>query len=463
MSPMLRRWWWLAACALAACRQEAPPAPPAREHVEPTGALAVPETVRRNLGIEFARVERRRVAQTLRVPGHFELLPAARREHRVPLAGRVEVLVRPLQSVGEGDLLFRLDSPGWRDVQRELGELATAVQVAEARFAAMQPLAAAHVVHEKSLEEAIRVIEARVQSLDETRASVGGQAQELAAARVQLAQVRAALAEAAEKGAETEAATAEVRANLAAGRDRFELALRTAATLVALEPEGLRAEDAGLPGWRAIRTIDGRAMAAGAVDRLPVATGAWVDTGDLVVSVTDVSRVRFRARGLQSDLLRLRAGLPAQVVLPGESATAPRLTGSLELGVEADPAQRTIDLFLEPVDPAAWARPGVAAFLEVETAGGAAPELAVPLSAVARDGVHRVVFRRDPADPDKVLRVEAELGIDDGRWVEVKSGLRDGDEVVVAGAYELVLARPPEAEQGGHFHADGTFHPHEQK
>ena len=60
-------------------------------------------------------------------------------------------------------------------------------------------------------------------------------------------------------------------------------------------------------------------------------------------------------------------------------------------------------------------------------------------------------------------RCAADLGVDDGRWVEVKSGLTDGDEVVLHGAYELVLASSGQAQKGGHFHADGTFHADDHK
>ena len=48
----------------------------------PSNRIDLPETVRQNLGITFAKVERRRVASTIRVPGRFELLPTARREYR---------------------------------------------------------------------------------------------------------------------------------------------------------------------------------------------------------------------------------------------------------------------------------------------------------------------------------------------------------------------------------------------
>ncbi len=452
---------------LVSCQKPAPPAPDPEPPL-PNNRIAVPEAVRRNLGIEFVAVERRRVARTLRLPGHFELLPAGRHEHRTPIAGRVEVRVQPLQVVAAGDVLYRIDSPDWQRMQRELGEVATTVQVGEARIEALRPLLAALQVHEESLREAIAVMEANIAVLEETRQSVGGQTQEIASARVQVAQVRANLAEGTEKHAETEAMLAELQANLAAGRDRFDLLLHAAATLVSRAPDELRAsvEVAGrsLPAWRAMTTLEVRAITGGVADRLPVATGVWVDAGDVVVTVTDLRKVRFRARALQGDLARLQSGQPAVVVRPElTTADTDRVVGALMLGVEADPAQRTLDLFLQPDRALAWARPGVAGFLEVETDGGGEPELAVPLSAVMQDGLDRVVFRRDPADPDKVIRLEADLGRDDGRWIELKSGVKDGDSVVLAGAYELMLASSGTVTKGGHFHADGTFHADDHK
>ncbi|MBI5850353.1 MAG: HlyD family efflux transporter periplasmic adaptor subunit [Planctomycetes bacterium] len=449
----------------AACRDESSPLPHVEQETQPTNRIDVPEIVRRNLGIAFVTVERRRVGQTLRVPGHFELLPSARHEHRVPVAGRVEVLVQPLQAVATGDLLFRIDSPTWRQVQRELGELSASMRATEARFASMQPLVAAHRVHEESLKEAVAVIEARVASLRATQASVGGQAEELATAQIQLAQTRADLAEAAEKEAGTTALVAELQANLQASRDRFDLALAAAATLVSTTPAQLTAAPANaLPPWRTITAIEVRATAAGIADKLPVATGVWVETGELVLTVSDLGQVRFRARGLQSDLPRLREGLRARIVLPqGQTEVTQGLDGRLALGVEADPAQRTIDLFVQPSANAPWARPGVAGFLEIELRDDSPAELAIPSSAVLQDGLEKVFFRRDPADPDTVIRVAADLGVDDGRWVEVKSGIKDGDQVVLGGAYELMLASSGSAAKGGHFHSDGTFHAGEEK
>lgn len=435
----------------------------------PTNRIAVPDTVRRNLGIEFVKVERRHVAQTLRFPGHFELLPTARFELRTPVQGRVTLMVKPLQVVEAGELVYRVDSPEWRQRQREIGEIETQIRIQESRLASMQPVIAAHRVHEASLREAVAVLEERQKILEETRASVGGQALELTDARGQLAQFRASLADAQEKGAETDASLAEAQAQLAAGRDRLQLALYAAAAVTGLTPEQLLGDAPGsmgkAPYWRALAAIDVRSVTAGVVDQLQVASGSWLEPGQLVLSVSDLGQVRFRSRGLQSDLPRLRSGL-LSAAIPALSGNAPgdRVVGTLLLGSEADPAQRTLDLFLEPSEAvAAWARPGVAGFLEINTVATEDAVLAIPLNSTLQDGLERVLFRRDPADPDKVIRLEADLGLDDGRWVEVKSGLRDGDEVVLAGAYELMLASSGSSAKGGHFHADGTFHAGEHK
>src|SRR4051812_32725092 len=76
----------------------------------PTNRIDIPPAVQQNLGITFAKAEQRRVASTIRVPGRFELMPSARREYRVGLAGRVEILVKHLERVEAGAVLYRLDS-----------------------------------------------------------------------------------------------------------------------------------------------------------------------------------------------------------------------------------------------------------------------------------------------------------------------------------------------------------------
>ena len=98
--------------------------------------------------------------------------------------------------------------------------------------------------------------------------------------------------------------------------------------------------------------------------------------------------------------------------------------------------------------------------MEITIESTAGMVLAIPLSAVMKDGLTHVFFKRDPFNLNKAIRVEADLGVHDGRWIEVKSEVGPKDEVVLNGAYELNLASTTNGatQKGGHFHADGSFH-----
>jgi multidrug efflux pump subunit AcrA (membrane-fusion protein) len=187
-----------------------------------------------------------------------------------------------------------------------------------------------------------------------------------------------------------------------------------------------------------------------------------VQEGDLVVEVIDPAAVRFRGFALQADISMIQDGANVRIVPPhgGIASYTEVVEAAMRLGTEADPDERTIDLVATPTggDLPAWARPGVAAFVEVVTRGWEDSELAIPLGAVATDGLERVFFLRDRANPDQVRRVVADLGADDGRWIVVNSGVRPGDEVVLSGVHELRLTGSGKEQQGGHFHSDGTFH-----
>jgi multidrug efflux pump subunit AcrA (membrane-fusion protein) len=238
----------------------------------------------------------------------------------------------------------------------------------------------------------------------------------------------------------------------------------SAAALLAISREQVtapsEASTSEVPYWQTVTQIEVRASIDGLVDQLSVASGAWTEVGTLVLSVVDPSQVRFRAMGLQSDLSRLRTGLPASIAPPsgGDARMNESIPTELELGLQADPNERTIELLAKPSRLEIWTRPGVSAFLEISTDASGSTELAVPLSAVVRDGLTSIIFRRDPANPDQAIRIEADLGTNDGRWVVINSGVREGDEVVLDGVYQLLLATSGSIPKGGHFHADGTFH-----
>ncbi len=409
----------------------------------PTDRVAIPAAVRANLGIRFARVESRSVARTLRVPGRFELLPTARREHRAPLPGRVELLVEPLARVAAGSPLFRIDSADWRDLHERIA-------ATTARVESMGPLREAHRVHEQSLADKITLWKERLLQLEELRQAGGGSATALTEARAMLNATEAEHADQLEKDASLEAEQRQLEAELRSLQSRRAQLLRAAGA-----PPG----DAAVPVLAPPPDYVVHAATGGVVATLDATPGSLVADLGLVLTTVEPERLLFRAHGLQSDLGRLRDGLPATIVPPigGSIPAESTMTGTLALAPTADAAALSIDLLVRPTSLQPWARAGVAAHLEITLAGGAV-ELAIPAGAVVRDGTRPIVFRRDPADADQVIRIDADLGLGDGRWIEILSGVKEGDEVVVAGNYQLMLASGGATPKGGHFHPDGTFH-----
>jgi hypothetical protein len=256
------------------------------------------------------------------------------------------------------------------------------------------------------------------------------------------------------------------RTNLATAKMHYATMLNSAAALTGLTVKDLQApvrvagEAEPQPKWRSIGYLTFRAKIAAVVDTIGVTNGGWAETGSLVLNTVCPHCVRFHATAPQSDIQRFCDGQQSRIVPPqgGSIGLQDAMSGELKLGFQGQADQRTLPLFVTPTELKHWARPGVSAFLEIYVDGSDERVLAIPRRCVVRDGLVDVFFRRDPADPNRVIRVEADLGANDGRWVAVASGVKEGDEIVLQGAYELKLATSHQTTKGGHFCGDGTFH-----
>lgn len=444
---------------LSGCGQRNPTSTPAAAaHEEPESAAAptnrvdIPPMVRSNLGITFAKVERRRVASTVRIPGAFELEPRARREYRMMLPGRVELLVDEYKSVGAGDVLFRIRSSQWTELQQGIAAAEQDIASAEADVALTQ-------ARLKEAKSRIGMLQRRLETLAAAEFRRADLEAELANLELSLDTLRA------------EVRLAETR--VASGQQARDSAIARASAAIDVSREELATNVArggrSVPAYQTIDWIQIKAVDNGIVERLSVTDGAFAEATALILSTIDFAQVRFRATSLQRDFARLGGlgdgGTPARLMPPraqtsgggiGEAAPA-----MMMLGLEAQPDQRTISVLAKPEYVRPWMRPGISAYLEVEVDATSGPALAIPRSAIVQDGLTHIFFRRDPRDPNKAIRVEADMGPTDGHWVVINSGLMLNDEVVLDGVYELKLAadRSGMNQRGGHFHADGTWHP----
>lgn len=376
----------------------------------PSNRIAIPATVRSNLGITFAKVERRNVANTVRVPGSFELQPLAKHEYRMMLPAHVEFLVNQFDIVKKGTPLYKFRSLKLLDLQQAVDLAQAALTQAQSKY-------------------------------------------ETAKAR------KTALAKANVKRAELDVQVAELKADV--DQRQAQLKASTAAYEHAAQTPTGR-EGKPIPREAVGNWIVVLAQESGAVESLAITDGTFVEETTLILTTVDTTKVRFHAMGLQSDLLKFKNGQQVSIVPPqaGQNNLNDSIIATLQIGLKADPEQRTIDLYAMPKDLKSWSRPGVSAFLEIAKEASDGVVLAIPSSAVVKDGITHVFFKRDPLDANKAIRVEADLGVNDGRWVEIKSELGPNDEVVLNGVYELKLASSQSgtSQKGGHFHADGSFH-----
>ncbi len=418
-------------------------------------AITLPDTVQKNLGITWAKAEYRIVQGVVRMPGRFESEPSARRTYQVPLAGRVEVFVKPYQHVSAGVPLYHLHAADWTRLQQEIADATGSAQAAEDAFIASQE-------HVAAQTQALTLWAERLAILDRLGQDIGGKAAERAEAAGRVADLRIAIAEAKRELAEAtrQARGADGKSGSGQAQVRINLLLGQAAQLTGLTPEALLAITDGKPTWTTLASIEVRAASPGLVEGAVVSNGTWIDAHGPVLTVTDPSGVRLRAAGLQADLPRLSDGLQARIVAT-DPAVAKSLAATLVIGPMADSIDRSFDLIARPADGISlptWVRPGVTANLEVVVNGSPEEELAIPVGATIRDGLKTIIFRRDPEHPDQVTKIEADLGSSDGRWVVVQSSLKEGDQVVLGGIYPLKLSQQEGGAQAGHFEADGTFH-----
>lgn len=406
--------------------------------------LTVSPAVQRNLGITFARAQRRAVTQTLRVPGQFELIPSAQRDYHAPVAGRIELHVEQYAAIKTGQVLATIDSPAWREQQAMLTQADSATLTTEAAVTIAEVS-----LHEQ--QQRIALLEERVERLASAEVRRVELNNELKQARLVLPRLEAEL-----KAAEVQVreAKAQRRAHLQTASSKTGLSVEALAEVVG-ERDG-----EPLERWRKLDAVPIKAVSDGIVDLLALTSGRWVETGDEIVTAIQPGRLRFRAETLLADSTELRSGLPTRVVPPlGRGiALGEGVRGELFVGPTAHAEDRTIALYTTPPTLPAWAKAGVPGFIEITLTPDAPKSLAIPRSALVQDGLDFVFFRRDRRHPELVQRVVADTGATDGRWIEVSAGIDEGDEVVVEGVYQLLAASSTTMEAGGHFHSDGTFH-----
>lgn len=175
-----------------------------------------------------------------------------------------------------------------------------------------------------------------------------------------------------------------------------------------------------------------RAPFAGVVVKLNVAPGAVIDSTMPLFSIADLSSVYMEAQVFEKDLGRIRTGQQTKVRLeayPGETFTG-RVVSIRDI---LDPQTRTAGVRIEMPNPANKFRLEMFATVELPTLGTHAA-LTVPTEAVQTINRRPVVFVKQDALHFAAREVSTAGG---GLTKELVSGVKEGELVVVKGAYQL--------------------------
>jgi cobalt-zinc-cadmium efflux system membrane fusion protein len=199
--------------------------------------------------------------------------------------------------------------------------------------------------------------------------------------------------------------------------------------------ERLRALGLGATG-KAGSLIELRAPIAGIVVMRDAVVGQSVGPEHPIATIVELGQVWFLGRVFENDLARVMAGAPAEVQL--NAYPEERFNGPVELvGRQIDPVARTVTARIRLQNRGDMLRLGL--FGTARVASGSAqkgaPSLVVPRSAVTEINGNPVVFVRHPDDDFELHPVvlgRAALG-----KIEILSGLREAEDVVVDGVFTL--------------------------
>ena len=192
----------------------------------------------------------------------------------------------------------------------------------------------------------------------------------------------------------------------------------------------------------------------GVLDGIYLNPGAYLQEGTPLFHVVDTTRLRLEARIVEADIGRLVQPHGAWFEVDGfETAFEINLANGgrlITLGRVVDPQTRTVPLVFEFSNPKDQLRIGMFARIHVLT-GKPKKALAIPLTAVQENAGQTSTYIQtgDQNFEHRVLR----LGLRDGQFIEVISGLTKGDRVVTQGSYLIQLAASGTQEIGhGHAH-----------
>lgn len=206
-----------------------------------------------------------------------------------------------------------------------------------------------------------------------------------------------------------------------------------AAAKAALSAYGMRSHDIqSLSQAAEYGQLTLRAPTSGTITADDFRLGQHIAAGSRLMQIADESTVWVEVKLSQHQATQVHAGKSAIVMLKNERNIYPAKV--VNVYHQLDNTTRTVGVRLEVQNPEDALHPGMFVTAQIE-AGDGEEALLIPTSAVQRQGNELIVFVEE--EPGHFERREVEVGKASLGLMPVLSGIKEGENVVVQGAFVL--------------------------
>ncbi|WP_462220151.1 efflux RND transporter periplasmic adaptor subunit [Ferruginibacter sp.] len=171
---------------------------------------------------------------------------------------------------------------------------------------------------------------------------------------------------------------------------------------------------------------------SGYITTLDINEGEYTMEGGTIVRLTDLSTLWAEAQVYSSQLSQIDNNAVATVQFP--DLPGKKINGKIEfMNPEINPQSRINLLRINVANPGNVLKPGMPAYVTIK--GKQQNTLTLSSDAVLRSGTGASVWVQ--TSPGSFKNIMVEIGMEEGDKVQIKSGLKFGDIVVISGAYLL--------------------------